>query len=95
MIIISDPTLANTINNPSIRSLVSIRFAQILIGEPCEYNQHGYMIVVEEGDSIADLEERDCCFEMLFIFNDDGFAITLFISKHFAINITVTVFTMH
>ena len=56
MIIIRDPTLANTINNPSFRSLVSTRFAQILIGEPYDYNQHGYMTIVEEGDSITDLE---------------------------------------
>lgn len=99
MIIIRDPTQANTINNPSIRNLVSTRFTQILMGEPYDYNQHGYMIVVEEGDSIADLEaetccdisvdpmfealeEHDCCYEMLFILNDDGFAITLFIPKH-------------
>lgn len=99
MIIIRDPTLANTINNTSIRSLVTTRFSQIMSGEPYDYNQHGYMIVVEEGDSIADLEaetccaisvdlmfealeEHDCCYEMLFILNDDGFAITLFIPKH-------------
>ena len=99
MIIIRDPTLADTINNPSIRNLVATRFAQVLMGEPYDYNQNGYMIVVEEGDSIADLEaetcciisvdpmfealeEHDCCYEMLFILNDDGFAITLFIPKH-------------
>lgn len=99
MIIIRDPTLTRTINDPSIRNLAATRFAQVLAGEPYDYDQHGYMIAVEEGDSISDLEaetccsisvdpmfealeEHDCCFEMLFILNDDGFAITLFIPKH-------------
>lgn len=99
MIIIRDPTLTSTINDPGIRNLAAIRFTQILSGEPYDYNQHGYMIVVEEGDSISDLEvetcctisvdpmfealeEHDSCYEMLFILNDDGFAITLFIPKH-------------
>jgi len=99
MIIIRDPASTNTINDPGIRNLAETRFTQILAGEPYDYDQHGYMIVVEEGDSIADLEaetccsisadpmfealeEHDCCYEMLFILNDDGFAITLFISKH-------------
>ena len=99
MIIIRDPTLTSTINDQGIRNLAITRFAQVLMGEPYDYNQHGYMIVVEEGDSISDLEaetccsisvdpmfealeEHDCCFEMLFILNDDGFAITIFIPKH-------------
>lgn len=99
MVIIRDPTLTSTIRDPSIRNLATIRFSQVLAGELYDYNQHGYMIVVEEGDSISDLEEEtccsisndpmfealeehDCCFEMLFILNDDGFAITIFIPKH-------------
>ncbi len=109
MIIIRDPTSTSTINDPDIFSLVSTRFAQILSGELYDYDQHGYMIVVESCDSIADLEaetncpllnpndsdfmpyfealeEHDCCFEMLFILNDDGFAITIFIPKQSSIN---------
>jgi len=99
MIIIRDPTLTSTIDDPGIRSLAETRFAQILMGESYDYDRHGYMIVVEPGDSIADLEtetccsisidpmfevleEHDCCYEMLFILNDDGFAITLLIPKH-------------
>lgn len=97
MRVIRDPTLT-IINDPGIRNLVEKRFTQILDGEPYDYDRHGYMIVVEEGDSVTDLEaetccaisgdpmyealeEHDCCFEMLFILNDDGFAITLFIPK--------------
>lgn len=99
MRIIRDPTQTGSIQDPGIRSLVEARFTQILDGEPYDYDSHGYMIVVEEGDSISDLEsetcctisadpmfealeEHDCCFEMLFILNDEGFAITLFIPKH-------------
>lgn len=99
MIIIRDPTLTGIIDDPAIRSLAETRFTQILAGETYDYDRHGYMVVVEEGDSIADLEaetccdisvdpmfevleEHDSCYEMLFILNDDGFAITLFIPKH-------------
>jgi len=99
MIIIRDPTLTGTTDDTGIRSLAEIRFAQILAGETYDYDRHGYMVVVEPDDSIADLEaetccnisvdpmfealeEHDCCYEMLFILNDDGFAITLLIPKH-------------
>lgn len=103
MLIIRDPTLTNTIDEPDISSLAETRFSQILDGEPYDYGHHGYMIVVEAGDNIANLEketccaisddsmfevleEHDCCFEMLFILNDEGFAITIFIPKHAGID---------
>ena len=112
MLILNDPALINRITDPDIRNLVSQRFSQILSGEPYNYDQHGYMIIVEPGDSIESLESETCCsifhnpfddthfgqvdftpcfealeehshcFEMLFILNDDGFAIDIFISKH-------------
>ena len=43
MIIIRDPTLANTINDSGIRSLAATRFTQVLMGESYDYNQYGYM----------------------------------------------------
>jgi len=61
MIIIRDPTLTSAIDDPGIRSLVETRFAQILAGETYDYDRHGYMIVVEPGDSIADLEQETQC----------------------------------
>ncbi|HRQ06290.1 MAG TPA: hypothetical protein PK580_10050 [Nitrosomonas halophila] len=99
MLIIRDPTSTSTINDPGIRNLAETRFSQVLGGETYDYNQHGYMIVVEPTDSLRDLEaetccaisddpmfevleEHECCYEMLFILNDEGFAITLFIPKH-------------
>ena len=116
MIILHGPSLIHSIADPSIRALVSQRFSQILSGTPYDYDQHGYMIIVEPGDSIESLESETCCsilhnafddtgfgdsdftpcfealeehshcFEMLFILNDSGFGIELFIPKHSGIN---------
>lgn len=61
MIILHGPSLIHHIADPSIRNLVSQRFSQILSGEPYDYDQHGYMIVVEPGDSIESLESETCC----------------------------------
>ena len=65
MIILHGPSLIHCIADLSIRALVSQRFSQILSGTPYDYDQHGYMIIVEPGDSIESLEERSCCFEMV------------------------------
>jgi hypothetical protein len=111
MLILRDPALASSIANPDIRGLVEQRFAEICAGEPYNYDQHGYTIVVEPGDSVAALEEESSCpilrnlfdktrfgdpdfapscealeehsgcYEMVFILNDDGFGITIFIPK--------------
>ncbi|MCX7140799.1 MAG: hypothetical protein NT123_06815 [Proteobacteria bacterium] len=116
MLILRDPTDAGSISDPAIRSLVELRFAQIGQDEPYDADQHGYMIVVEPGDTVQELEqETSCCilhdlfedipfgnpdftpsfeileehhgtdgtvfYEMLFITNDDGFGITLFVPK--------------
>ena len=116
MIILHGPSLIHRIADPSIRNLVSQRFSQILSGTPYDYDQHGYMIIVESGDSIESLESETCCsiihnafdgthfgdsdftpcfevledhgncYEMLFILNDEGFAIDIFIPKHSGIN---------
>ena len=116
MLILNDLALINRIADPSIRALVSYRFDQILSGESYDYDQHGYMIIVEPGDSIESLESETCCsiihnafddthygqvdftpcfealeehshcFEMLFILNDEGFAIDIFIPKHSGID---------
>ncbi len=116
MIILHGPSLIHSIADLSIRALISQRFSQILSGEPYDYDQHGYMIIVEPGDSIESLESESCCsilhnafddthfgdsdftpcfealeehshcFEMLFILNDEGFAIDIFIPKHSGID---------
>ena len=116
MIILHDPSSISSIPDLSIRALASHRFSQILSGELYDYDQHGYMIVVEPEDSIESLESETCCsiihngfdgthfgdpdftpcfealedhgncYEMLFILNDDGFAIDIFIPKHSGID---------
>lgn len=116
MIILHGPSLIHSIADPSIRDLVSYRFSQILSGETYDYDRHGYMIVIEPGDSTESLESETCCsiirnalddthygqagftpcfevleehshcFEMLFILNDEGFAIDFFIPKHSGID---------
>src|ERR1019366_1611891 len=111
MLILRDPALAKRIADPDIRSLVEQRFVEILAGEPYDYDSHGYMIVVEPGDTVdaleeesscrilrnlfdktrfgdpdfapscEALEEHSTCYEMVFILNDDGLGISIFIPK--------------
>ena len=111
MLVLRDPNLISQIRNPHIRALVSLRFAQVCNGEPYDCNRHGYMVVVEPGDTVEQLEqetgcgitrdvfdetrygeadfapsfeileEHDACYEMLFITNDEGFALDVFIPK--------------
>ena len=61
MLILRDPAMASSIADPDIRALVEQRFVEILAGEPYDYDQHGYMIVVESGDSVAALEDETSC----------------------------------
>jgi len=58
MLIIRGPAAASQIANPAIRSLVELRFAQVCAGEPYDYDLHGYMVVVEPGDSDEQFEEE-------------------------------------
>lgn len=116
MYIVRDPLLIAGIKDDDIRALINQRFTEILAGEPYDYDRHGYMIIVEPGDSIKSLEsetgcsilhnffddthfgdpdftpcfealeEHPSCFEMVFILNDEGFGIAIFISKNSGIN---------
>jgi len=116
MLILREPTDASRVADSGIRALVELRFGQIGSGEPYDADQHGYMVVVEPGDTVQELEQETGCailhdlfedirygnpdftpsfeileehygtdgtafYEMLFITNDDGFGITLFIPK--------------
>jgi hypothetical protein len=116
MLILNDPALVNRIPDPDIRDLVHQRFSEICGAEPYDYDTHGYMIVVELGDSIEALEqevgwsilqelfngsrygepdftpsfealeEHASCYEMVFIFNDEGFGVDIFIPKQSGID---------
>ncbi len=61
MLVLRDPENAGSIAGPEIRRLVEQRFLDICDGEPYEPDLHGYMIVVEAGDSVQDLEEESGC----------------------------------
>ncbi len=111
MIVLKGPALASSIADPDIRRLVEQRFREVCAGEPYDYDSHGYMIVVEPGDTVEALEkeagvpilgslfddarfgdqdyapsfeamdEHPSCYEMVFILNDEGFGIEIFIPK--------------
>ena len=58
MIVLRDPQATSQITDPYIRDLVALRFAQVLAGEPYDYDRHGYMVVVEPGDTVEQLEQE-------------------------------------
>lgn len=66
----------NSIPDPDIRRLIQNRFIEIsdgLSGEPFDPDLHGYLILVEPGDTVAALEEESHCNIMRNIFNDTQF----------------------
>ncbi len=58
MLILRDPAVTSQVTDPSIHELVSLRFRQILAGEPYDYDRHGYMVIVESGDTVEQLEQE-------------------------------------
>ena len=58
MIVLRDPQATSQITDPYIRELVALRWSQILAGEPYDYDRHGYMVVVEPGDTVEQLEQE-------------------------------------
>ena len=56
MLVLRSPENAFRVADPLIRRLVELRFSQITEGEPYECDRHGYMVVVEPGDALEDLE---------------------------------------
>lgn len=57
MIVLRDPLTAGEVTDPYIRELVALRFTQVMAGEPYDYDRHGYMVVVETGDTVQQLEQ--------------------------------------
>jgi len=116
MITIRDPTDADRIGDPSVRSLVRRRLAEVLDGEPYQPDIHGEFVVAEPGDTAAALEEgigvpvasnpfdgsrfpdpafapvsefiedHGECYEMFYIFSDDGAGVAVFVPKSEAID---------
>jgi hypothetical protein len=61
MLVIRNPLLADCIPDPDIRSLVEQRFIDRCAGEEYEDDLHGYLIVVQPGDSVQSLEQESSC----------------------------------
>ncbi len=73
MLILRDPALVSSITDSNIRSLVGQRFTEICAGEPYDYDIHGYMIVVESGDTVDAIEKESSCAILRDLFNDSSF----------------------
>lgn len=76
MINIKDPSQVSSIPDPAIRNLIKNRFIQIgdgLAGEPFNSDLHGYLIVVEPGDTVTALEKESDCRILYNIFDDTHF----------------------
>lgn len=61
MLVLRDPSAVRQISDMGIRSLVQERFAQIAAGEHYDWQRHGYMIVLEPGDTATRLEQESGC----------------------------------
>ena len=61
MLVLRDPSVASSIPDNDVRELVEQRFEDICDGEEYEPELHGFMIVVEAGDSVEALEEESGC----------------------------------
>jgi hypothetical protein len=61
MLVLRDPASANSIVDPALRGLVEQRFEDICDGEEYEADLHGYMIVIEPGDTAEALEAESSC----------------------------------
>ncbi len=63
MIVIREPSAVNLIGDICIRDLVSMRFAQLCDGSVSQYdsNELGYLVLVEPGDTVAELEAECGC----------------------------------
>ncbi len=61
MHILRDPSAANRIANPEVRSLIESRFREIGTGELWNVDRHGYFIVAEPCDRAESLEQISGC----------------------------------
>ena len=58
MIVLCDPAATSQVTDPYIHDLVALRWSQVLAGEPYDYDRHGYMVVVEPGDTVEQMEQE-------------------------------------
>ena len=70
MLILRGPETVSRIAHPGVRQLVEARFRQICAAEAYDCDRHGYMIVVEPGDTVMALEEASGCPILTDLFGD-------------------------
>ena len=58
MLVLRSPDDAARIPDPEMRNLVQLRFAQVCSGETYDPERHGYMLVVEPGDTVQTIERQ-------------------------------------
>jgi len=58
VLVLRSPDEAARIPDPDIRNLVQLRFAQVCPGETYDADRHGYMLVVEPGDTLQTIERE-------------------------------------
>lgn len=110
MIVVRDLQSTRQISDSDIRNLVQKRLSD-LGGESFDSNTLGYMLVIETGDTIGDIErqvgfnilhnrfsgvrydkatytpsfevieEFPCCYDVVFVMDDTGKGIEIFVSK--------------
>ena len=61
MLVLRDSSLASSIADNDLRELVEQRFEDICDGDDYDADLHGFMIVVERGDSVEVLEAESGC----------------------------------
>lgn len=97
MQVIRSPADAANIADAAIRQMIQQRIDAIASDEPYDANQHGYFLVLEDGDKLQAinkqvgfdllakpyeiLEEYPSAYDLLYIVSDDGFGVELIIPK--------------
>ena len=97
MIVVNDPASLALVPDQAIRQMIQQRMDAIASDEPYSAALHGYFLVVQVEDaleSIADtigfdptqhpweiLEEYSECYDLLFVIDDSGFGVEIFIPK--------------
>ena len=56
MLNIHDPSQVSSIRDPDIRAWIELRFQQLFSDATYEANEHGYFIVVDDGDTVNQIE---------------------------------------
>jgi len=98
MIVIRDAAAMSHISD----TLVQRRFKEICAGEEFDSDIHGFFIIVQAGDTVAEieqesgypllanlhevLEEHPHCYELVYIPSDGDYGIVIFVPKHISVD---------